>query len=57
MQGRPPPITTAEDVKVTVPLRISYRRREELRFEANTVGLSMNELLLDVLAKGGLDLR
>jgi uncharacterized protein (DUF1778 family) len=53
---RPEPITEAEDVKVVVPLRISFRQRDHLRDLADAESVSVNQFLLEKLLAAGVDL-
>ena len=47
---------TPEEIKVIVPLRISWAAREHLREHAEIAKVSANQLLIDTLKRGGLDL-
>jgi predicted HicB family RNase H-like nuclease len=53
--GRVQVINEAEDVRVVVPLRISYRSREGLRLLAEAAGQSVNQYLIEALLRGGVD--
>jgi hypothetical protein len=52
---RPAAITNPEDVRVIVPLRISWKGRELLRQHSAETGLSINQILLTALDVYGID--
>jgi predicted HicB family RNase H-like nuclease len=54
--GRPQVINEAEDVRVVVPLRISYRQRDRLRDMADEAHVSVNQFLLDALERADVHL-